>query len=506
MSRPALRRESRAAALGINFLGHSPGWYKLAVGAFLAINPIVLAVAGPTTAGWLLIGEFVFCLAMALRCYPLQPGGLLALEAVVLGLTSPERVYAETTANFSVILLVMFMVAGIYFMRELLVFLFTKVLLHVRSKLVLSLVFVLLGAVLSAFLDALTVMAVIIAVTYGFYQVFHRYASGRSPADVHDHTEDSGVHSRHSSDLEVFRAFLRSLVMHGAVGTALGGTTTLVGEPQNLLIGQAVGWDFIEFAVRVAPVSVPVLGAGIVTTLVLEWRGWFGYGGPLPEGVRAVLRTEDERTSRGRSRRDWARLQVQAVAAALLVAGLALHIAEVGLIGLAIIVLQTAFNGITEEHRIGAAFAEALPFTALLVVFFGVVAVIHDQHLFTPVVGWVLGLEGRAQLVGFYLANGALSAISDNVFVATVYITELEGALAAGVISQSRFEELAVAVNTGTNIPSVATPNGQAALLFLLTSALAPLIRLSYLKMVWMALPYTVVLTTTGLVSVAYLL
>jgi NhaB family Na+:H+ antiporter len=63
---------------------------------------------------------------------------------------------------------------------------------------------------------------------------------------------------------------------------------------------------------------------------------------------------------------------------------------------------------------------------------------------------------------------------------------------------------LAVAVNTGTNIPSVATPNGQAAFLFLLTSALAPLIRLSYLRMVLMALPYTVTMTAVGFVAVTY--
>ena len=47
-----------------------------------------------------------------------------------------------------------------------------------------------------------------------------------------------------------------------------------------------------------------------------------------------------------------------------------------------------------------------------------------------------------------------------------------------------------IAINTGTNLPSVATPNGQAAFLFLLTSALAPLIRLSYGRMVIMALPH----------------
>ena len=99
----------------------------------------------------------------------------------------------------------------------------------------------------------------------------------------------------------------------------------------------------------------------------------------------------------------------------------------------------------------------------------------------------------------FYLANAALSAISDNVFVATIYITEVKAALLEGTITREQFESLAVAINTGTNIPSVATPNGQAAFLFLLTSALAPLIRLSYGRMLWMALPYTVTMTLTGL-------
>ena len=74
----------------------------------------------------------------------------------------------------------------------------------------------------------------------------------------------------------------------------------------------------------------------------------------------------------------------------------------------------------------------------------------------------------------------------------------------AGTIDRAQFELLAVAINTGTNIPSVATPNGQAAFLFLLTSALAPLIRLSYMRMVIMALPYFVTMTATGLAAVVW--
>ena len=38
------------------------------------------------------------------------------------------------------------------------------------------------------------------------------------------------------------------------------------------------------------------------------------------------------------------------------------------------------------------------------------------------------------------------------------------------------------------------------------TSALAPLIRLSYGRMVWMALPYTLVLTLVGLLCVEFTL
>jgi Na+/H+ antiporter NhaB len=37
---------------------------------------------GPCVTGWCLILEFIFTLAMALKSYPLQPGRLLALEAV----------------------------------------------------------------------------------------------------------------------------------------------------------------------------------------------------------------------------------------------------------------------------------------------------------------------------------------------------------------------------------------------------------------------------------------
>ncbi|GAL10001.1 Na+/H+ antiporter NhaB [Vibrio astriarenae] len=139
--------------------------------------------------------------------------------------------------------------------------------------------------------------------------------------------------------------------------------------------------------------------------------------------------------------------------------------------------------------------------------FFSIVAVIIDQELFAPIIDTVLHIEDSGtQLALFYVANGLLSMVSDNVFVGTVYINEVKTALVEGVINRDQFDLLAVAINTGTNLPSVATPNGQAAFLFLLTSALAPLIRLSYGRMVIMALPYTIVLAIVGFIGIIFFL
>ena len=230
--------------------------------------------------------------------------------------------------------------------------------------------------------------------------------------------------------------------------------------------------------------------------------GWFSYGVKLPSNVRKFLTDFADKQDAERTAKDNAKLIIQALLAVWLIIGLAFHLAAVGLIGLSVIVMATAFNGITEEHALGKAFEEALPFTALLGVFFAIVAVIIDQNLFTPVVDWVLTYEGTTQMVMFYMANGLLSMVSDNVFVGTVYIEQISTALASGQITRDQFDMLAVAINTGTNLPSVATPNGQAAFLFVLTSALAPLIRLSYGRMVYMALPYTIVLSIVGFMMI----
>ena len=476
-----------------NFLGEAPKWYKNLIIIFLASNPLIyiflsniISEAG-FIMGWIILAQFILTLAMALNCYPLQPGGLIAIQSVLMGLTNTKNIYHEVELNLKVILLLVFMVAGIYFMKDFLLYIFTKLLVNVRNKRTLSVLFVISAAVLSAFLDALTVTAVLIAVAVGFYYVFQEA-------------------KKSESDLDQFKSFLRNLLMHGAVGTALGGVSTIVGEPQNLLIGSIAGWNFLEFFIQMLPISFPVFIFGILTCYFIEKFKLFGYGAELSDDLRLVIENFGAEEDKKRTLNDKTKLFTQFAVVIILILSLAFNVASVGLIGLMVIVLLTAFNGIIKEHDLGKAFEEALPFTALLVVFFVIVAVIHDQHLFSPVIGYVLTLNFDLQVPMFFLANGILSMISDNVFVATIYISEVKEALDTGLISREQFDLLAIAINTGTNLPSVATPNGQAAFLFLLTSSIAPLIGLSYFRMVLLALPYTIVLTVVGLFSVIYFL
>ena len=91
-------------------------------------------------------------------------------------------------------------------------------------------------------------------------------------------------------------------------------------------------------------------------------------------------------------------------------------------------------------------------------VFFGVVAILEEQHVFAPIIDLVLGLSTEAQVrstiqpaymylyaddvrvftlcgvwdfvwqpAALFAVNGVLSMVSDNVFVATIFIESISG-------------------------------------------------------------------------------
>ena len=64
------------------FLGPTPMWYKQAVIAALVLNVPAYFILGPLVTSWIILFEFIFTLAMALKCFPLQPGGLACITSI----------------------------------------------------------------------------------------------------------------------------------------------------------------------------------------------------------------------------------------------------------------------------------------------------------------------------------------------------------------------------------------------------------------------------------------
>ncbi len=468
------------------FMGTAPAWYKAFIAAALSLNTISFFCFGPFITGWIILVEFLLVLGFSLQSYPLFPGGLLALQVLILNMTTSAEVIREIHTNMDVILLLIFLVPAIYFIKPLLQWLFIRLFAATRNKVLLSLIFLGVGAFMSAWLDALTVLAVIIAVCMSVRDLYQN-AAAHNPGDA-----------------EEFNGFLRNLLMHGAVGTAAGGVATLIGEPQNILIAHYAGWDFGTFYLKMAHFSIPVQIASILTCVGLETFRikLFGFGYQLPDKVAVFLEEYARQDAADETRLHRTRLCIMAGAFVCLMLALAFQIAPIGIIGLGMLILLPLLTGQTDEHKLGDAFKDSLPFTALIVIFFVIVAMIGHLGLFDPVTALALKADGKGQVYAFFLASGILSAVSDNVFVATIYIHEASKAMAQGLIDNAQFDRLAIAINAGTNIFSIITPNGQAAFLFLLTSALARKIQLSYVRMFWLAFPYAVVLVVTALYMV----
>jgi len=471
-----------------HFLGQSPAWYKITIAVFLILNPILYCIS-PFVAGWAVLLEFIFTLACALKCYPLQPGGLIAIEAMIIGLTSPQTVYKEIDANLPTLLLLIFLVAAIYFIKDVLFLAMTKLCLAVRRKYILCLIFCMICAFLSAFVEPFPLVAIAVAVCFNFYAIYHR-------VEGHDNEKE----------LEEFRGFLRNLIIHGTAGAIIGGAMTKVGEPQNYMIADKMGWEFMEFFRHCAIVSIPAAIAGFVTCFALEYFKCPGFRYQMPERARELIQKDYNKKINEMTAHNVYVYTVQIITFVLLVFALAFHLAEVGMIGVALIIIVTAVTGLTKEHDLGVAFTNAMPFAVLILVFFAILGVVYEQQLVTPLADWVFTFSGKSQLLALFFVNGSLSAVSDNVFIATVFINEVETAYTNGIVTHAEYEKLAIVVNMGTNLPAMATPNGHAALLFLLTSALAPLLRLSYFRMFKLILPYAIAMTIVGAAAIYFFL
>ena len=143
----------------------------------------------------------------------------MALQALALGLTDAYHVYHEIESNLEVVLLLVFMVSAIFFMKDLLLVIFTQIIKSIKNKSTLSFLFLISAAFLSVFMHLQLQLSLIVCL--GFYKIFDEHHKSNQISD---------------NEFSQGKNFLSDIVVHGAVGTALGGVCTIVGEPQNLLI------------------------------------------------------------------------------------------------------------------------------------------------------------------------------------------------------------------------------------------------------------------------------
>ena len=107
------------------------------------------------------------------------------MQAYALGLAPASRLEHEVEMNIDILLLVTFMVACIHFLKNLLLYIFTSLMIKVENKVTLSVAILLASAVMSAFMDALSVAAVLISVCSGVLEIYLK-AVGSEESSAHD--------------------------------------------------------------------------------------------------------------------------------------------------------------------------------------------------------------------------------------------------------------------------------------------------------------------------------
>jgi Na+/H+ antiporter NhaD/arsenite permease-like protein len=204
----------------------------------------------------------------------------------------------------------------------------------------------------------------------------------------------------------------------------IGGTATLIGDPPNILIGSQVGLSFNEFVYHLTPIIIVVM---IVQALIIHFL-WGKDLKSTPEAEAAVMGMKA-----ADSIEDWKLLKQSLVVLALVMIAFVmarpLHLAPatIALFGAAVLMLldNWAHHAEKAAHNIHQTFGDVEWITIFF--FIGLFVIVHGVD-----VGGLLGLlanklvaatGGNLASAGYAIlwASAVLSAIVDNIpFVATM--------------------------------------------------------------------------------------
>ena len=204
----------------------------------------------------------------------------------------------------------------------------------------------------------------------------------------------------------------------------IGGTATLIGDPPNIIIGSQVNLSFNDFVVHLAPIIVVIIAVQILMIHVLWGRKLIA----VPEAQAAIMAMNP-----ADSIKDW-RLLKQALAVLtvvmvtfVLARPLHLEPATIAMLGAAVLMLLDNWAHHSEKaaHNIHLTFGDVEWITIFF--FLGLFVVVHGVEvggLLTLLAGKLVAATGGDLAATGYAvlwASAILSAIVDNIpFVATM--------------------------------------------------------------------------------------
>ncbi|MEZ5355646.1 MAG: ArsB/NhaD family transporter [Bryobacteraceae bacterium] len=204
----------------------------------------------------------------------------------------------------------------------------------------------------------------------------------------------------------------------------IGGTSTLIGDPPNIMIGSALDLTFNDFFLNLAPAIAIVL----LATLIPMWLVWRKDLVTTEEARRHVMEFNEWEAIRD-PRLLKQSLSVLGVVIAGFVAAHSIHIqpATIAMFGAALLLLLDNYRRPAEDqaHNVHAAFAEAEWVTLLF--FVGLFVLVHGLEA-AGVIRWLAqellaatGGDFKVTTFAILWGSALLSAFIDNIpFVATM--------------------------------------------------------------------------------------
>jgi len=229
----------------------------------------------------------------------------------------------------------------------------------------------------------------------------------------------------------------------------IGGTATLIGDPPNILIGSAAGLGFTDFLVNLGPVVLLILGAFLVT-LVVMFRGSL----QVPDHQReaALEATEDTII------RDRGLLIRTLIVVGLTIVGflahsaLGLEAATIALLGATALMLVARLD--PHEMLREVEWSTLFFFVGLFILVEAVVQAGIVGGIATMIADATSGHEGATAMALLWFSAGA-SAIIDNIPYTATAIPVVHQLVAGGMSPDALWWSLALGACLGGNLTVV---------------------------------------------------